>query len=604
MLADKRGFALPTILIASIVMMVVLAATVATLTSIRAALERQYYDKLAYEAAESGVRFAEACLRNNNMIPQWTNTQPLKPNTDCTGVSVSGRSAYVLSDTNVQTAYTITLETTAGVTNELRASGVAEQLRTSNGAVWRSAQSTIKAEISGEPLEASSVTSGRYQVCAILSEKTWCNGGNNFGQMGNGRTDPLPPATSPPTGSQKLYLVPEPVVRQSGALLGKRDKITASGQEATCTVTTDNEIYCWGRTDYNQLGSTGPTTHPGVVAYARRVAKPAAMTGEVTKIVMGYYTMCAISGGELWCWGRNDEGQLGIGTTSPISFATPQRVAVIGASRGLPVTDVTLHPFSLAACAVAGAKVYCWGNNTYGQVGNGSTARELTPKAVVENPGVMQGKTMTKVVIARAVRMADGAIDYPDARVAPCEGYTDRQCYTQAHTCALSSDGQMFCWGANRYGQMGRGTWDTTTYSSPVRILGALNGKTIRDIAVSYRTSCALTTEPDSGNRLYCWGGNTSGAGGLGHEDACSNTTAALRSICSPSPVVMQTPGLQNKYISSISAGVNRMCAIADKVSYCTGLNTHAQIGDGTRITRFVPTEARLFRQFRPLLLY
>ena len=66
----------------------------------------------------------------------------------------------------------------------------------------------------------------------------------------------------------------------------------------------------------------------------------------------------------------------------------------------------------------------------------------------------------------------------------------------------------------------------------------------------------------------------------------------------------MQTPGLANKDIDSISGGVNRICALTDGVSYCAGLNSSGQIGDGTTTTRTVPTEAKLLRQYRPALVF
>ena len=66
----------------------------------------------------------------------------------------------------------------------------------------------------------------------------------------------------------------------------------------------------------------------------------------------------------------------------------------------------------------------------------------------------------------------------------------------------------------------------------------------------------------------------------------------------------MESPGLENKHIDSISGGVNRTCAVAEAVSYCMGINLQGQLGDGTTINRDRPVEARLFRQTRPLLVY
>ena len=580
-------------MIASIVMLVLLTTAIAAVTVSRAALDDQYHNLLTREAAESGVRLAEACMRSNDMAVTWSSANPLRPNTDCDGNIIAEQSPYVFEAGNLRTTFTVGVDSAAGGVYTMDAVGTLERTRSSSGVVWQTSRQALKAEVSGEPLFATSVASGMYQVCAVLSEETWCNGGNNSGQMGNGRREPLPPAEG-----SALYLRPERVLRLPGGLLGKEDKIVSSGQERACTVTTDDSIYCWGASGYGSLGVGYTPPNPQLTPIP--VAKPAGMTGEVTTVAQGWYSICAVSGGDLWCWGRNNYGQLGINNTT--SQIAPVRVHNIGTHAGRPVTDVASHPYSESFCAVADGDAYCWGRNTYGQLGNNTTTTRLTPTAVTKQAGQLAGKTVTKVVNVTAIRIQDGQISQPDGSGGVCTP-GNRHCYVQSYSCALTTDGQMYCWGANRYGQMGQGAWTTTNQLVPIRVLGALNGKVVRDIAGSYRTACALTTEPDSGNRLYCWGGNQSGAGGLGHNNGCDNTPA-FQAICSPQPVVMQTPGLANQYIDSISAGVNRMCAITQGVSFCTGLNTHAQIGDGTTTNRNVPTEASMFRMFRPSLIY
>lgn len=81
----RYGFALPTVLIASVVMFIVLAAAVQSVVAVRVALKQQYYEQLAKSAGEAGVAFAQACLSQNGNIPQWTNEKPLQPGTDCEG---------------------------------------------------------------------------------------------------------------------------------------------------------------------------------------------------------------------------------------------------------------------------------------------------------------------------------------------------------------------------------------------------------------------------------------------------------------------------------------------------------------------------------------
>lgn len=604
----RRGFALPSIMIASVVMLLLLASAAASVTATRTALDEQYLNSLTRQAAESGVRLAEACVRENDMIVTWTSAKPLRPNTDCHGDIITGQSAYLLEEANIRTTFSVGLQSTTGGIYTISTEGSVERTRTSSGTLWKTSRQVLKAEISGETLYATSISSGLYQVCAVLSEQTWCNGGNQTGQMGNGRTEPLP--NGPPvTNGGVLYLVPERVMRQSGALLERRDKLVASGTQATCTVTLDDEIYCWGNAGYGMLGIG--TGQPNPQPTPTRVQKPAGMTGEITAIALGYHTGCAIAGGDLWCWGRDHLGQVGVGGSSRLQKNVPVRTAVIGAWNGRPVTNVAAHPYAHTICAVAGGEAYCWGDNTYGLIGDNTTSNRTVPTLVRQQSGYLLGKTVTDIDISLAPRVIDGQVGTtPTTPVSGggtevCAVATPhRHCYQPAHTCTSTLDGEMYCWGTNQYGQLGQGSWDLSTHRSPLRVLGLLNGKAVKDVATSYYTTCALTTEPVTNDRMFCWGGNNSGAGGLGVTYGCDTSPAIRQTLCSPAPVVMESPGLANRDIVSISAGVNRTCALADNLTFCSGLNTHGQLGDGTTTNRYTMVEARLFRQYRPSLVY
>ena len=86
----RGGFALPTVLIASVVMLTILAVSVSSVTAVRTSLKTQYYEQLAKEAGEAGVAYAKACLAKNGNVPLWTNAKPLLPNTDCSGNAIAG----------------------------------------------------------------------------------------------------------------------------------------------------------------------------------------------------------------------------------------------------------------------------------------------------------------------------------------------------------------------------------------------------------------------------------------------------------------------------------------------------------------------------------
>ena len=135
----SRGFALPTILIASVVMLTVLLVSVTSTTAVRTAMFNQYYSQLAQAAGEAGVEYAKACLQANANVPAWTNAKPLMPNTDCSGNVQGAYSAYVTTSGNVRSGFSLSAPTldANGKAKTLPNSGYVEITRTSNGSVWR-----------------------------------------------------------------------------------------------------------------------------------------------------------------------------------------------------------------------------------------------------------------------------------------------------------------------------------------------------------------------------------------------------------------------------------------------------------------------------------
>ena len=129
------GFALPTVLIASIVMLAVLVVAVQSTATVSNAMKAQAFSKLAQTAADSGIAYAKACLKANGGVPLWTDAKPLRPNTNCAGTAISGQLAFVLNTDEKRTSFEV------GAYNEgasLSSIGTTELLRASNGAVWRS----------------------------------------------------------------------------------------------------------------------------------------------------------------------------------------------------------------------------------------------------------------------------------------------------------------------------------------------------------------------------------------------------------------------------------------------------------------------------------
>lgn len=156
--SKKRGFALPTVLIASVIMLTVLLVAVSATAAVRASLKMQYYNQLSQSAGEAGTAYAKACLAVSNGVPQWSNDNPLRPGTDCSGVQLAGFTCpdgatdarcFVSSNDNVVSTFSVALpEVDAnGVAANVNAVGSVNLLRASNKTTWRSFSQTASAKV-------------------------------------------------------------------------------------------------------------------------------------------------------------------------------------------------------------------------------------------------------------------------------------------------------------------------------------------------------------------------------------------------------------------------------------------------------------------------
>ena len=235
-------------------------------------------------------------------------------------------------------------------------------------------------------------------------------------------------------------------------------------------------VKCWGYNGDGQLGN-GTTTDSNVPVDVSGLASG------VAAIAVGEYHTCALtSGGGVKCWGRNDHGQLGIGTTT--NFRVPVDVSGLG-------SDVS----AIAAggghtCALmSGGGVKCWGSNDLGEVSNGTTDSNVP----VDVSGLASG---VSAIAAGYVR-----------------------------TCALTSGGGVKCWGDNSFGGLGNGT--TTASNVPVDVSGLASGVTA--ISAGGEHTCALT----SGGAVKCWGSNY--AGQLGNGTTTDSSVPVDVDLATPS---------------------------------------------------------------------
>jgi alpha-tubulin suppressor-like RCC1 family protein len=210
--------------------------------------------------------------------------------------------------------------------------------------------SAVPAAIAGLPTDIVAVSTGGFQACVLTAQggvECWgYNGDSNLGERSN-----------------RASATPVAVVG-----LGSGVVAISSGWDHTCAVTTAGGVVCWGSDERGQLGN----------GFSDR-GSPAAVVGlssRVTAVSAGWESTCAVTAsGSVLCWGANSAGQLGDGSTNDRGAPNP----VVGLSSG--ISDVAMG--SLHACAVtAQGGVMCWGENDHGQLGDGTTTRRLTPVAV------------------------------------------------------------------------------------------------------------------------------------------------------------------------------------------------------------------------------
>lgn len=347
------------------------------------------------------------------------------------------------------------------------------------------------------------LSSSEAYSCALTAAggvKCW---GQNFaGELGDGTIVPK--------------LAPVDVVGLTSGVVA-----VSTGANHTCALTSAGGVKCWGENSSGQLGD-------GTITNRLTPVNVSGLTSGVVSISVGATFSCALtSTGGVKCWGSNDVGQLGDGTL--INKTTP--VTVSGLTSGIISIDAaSIGSHICSINSVGGTK--CWGLNSSGQLGDGTTINRLTPSTV---SGLTSG----------IVAVAAGA----------------------AHTCALTSAGGVKCWGFDSDGQLGSGSFLGFT-TSPVNVTGLSSG--IVAVSAGAYNSCAIT----SSGSAKCWGYN--GYGVLGNGDP----------NWAPSPVPVNVIGLSSGAIS-ISPGYFHNCALTSSGGVkCLGDNGNGEfeglLGDST----------------------
>jgi alpha-tubulin suppressor-like RCC1 family protein len=357
------------------------------------------------------------------------------------------------------------------------------------------------------------VFAGGAHTCALTSVPgaAYCWGRGESGQLGV----PAPPSTCLTDGGLfSCSMIPVPV---AGGLMFQT---LAGGGSHTCALTSGGTAYCWGNNQFGQLGDTSTTNQDAPVPVAGGLA--------FVSIDAGAAHTCGLtSSGAVYCWGRNNRGQLGDGTTNnravPVAVSgnhTFQLIAAGGFSNG--------HTCGLTDVGIA----YCWGDNERGQLGAGTS--DIGPHPV---PSAVSGGLVFERLTAGLGRHSCGLTEVGAAYcwgentfgalgnrskkdssvpVAVAGNLSFDQLVAGGfigHTCALIDSGAAYCWGENEKGQVGDGT--TRDRVAPQAVVGGL---AFLSIDAGFRHTCGVA----STGIVYCWG--SSGAGQLGNNSNSLST--------------------------------------------------------------------------------
>ena len=300
----------------------------------------------------------------------------------------------------------------------------------------------VPVPVNGLSSGVAAVATGGDHACAVTTAgAALCWGSNSYGQLGDGTT--------------VNRWTPTPVNGLSSGVLA-----IAVGSYHTCALITGGAMQCWGRNNSGQLGDTTTADH----------LLPAAVSGlssNVAAIAAGYLHSCAVTtAGAAKCWGDNQSGQIGDRTYTTRKIPTD----VFGLGAGIAAVAAGRYH----TCAqTTGGGALCWGYNSYGQLGNGTTTTAAQPAAV---SGLASG--------VAALTLGGG------------------------RTCARMTGGAATCWGDNYWGGIGDGT--TTNRLAPTAVLGLESG--VASLATGEMHTCAVTT----GGAALCWGSNSYGQLGTG----------------------------------------------------------------------------------------
>ncbi len=290
-----------------------------------------------------------------------------------------------------------------------------------------------------------------------------------------------------------------------------------------------NKLYCWGTGSYGRLGNG--TEENKLTPTEVNVADNSGWTD----VSVGAYHACGLKDGKIYCWGRNNKGQLGTGNND--NSMTPVEITGNNADY-LDVESGEYHVCGLKA----NGKLYCWGRGESGQLGNDSLDNTSTPVEIAGN--------------WVSISLGD------------------------KHSCGIQEVNgikKLYCWGSNSYGRLGIDSDSIVEFKTPTEVYGSNSDTLNKDwigIYSGHDSNCAIKTT----GKMYCWGHGNYHKLGLGDTDNR----------------IIPTEITGDNWLSA-SVGYNHICGIQDdsgnKIAFCWGKGTNGRLGLNSEDEKAVPTQ-------------
>ncbi|WP_413559941.1 Ig-like domain-containing protein [Bdellovibrio sp. HCB209] len=313
----------------------------------------------------------------------------------------------------------------------------------------------------------------------------------------------------------------------------------STGEFHTCAVTTTGNLQCWGSQSNYRIGDN---------VWGSYRTTPVNIGTGFSSVSTGYNYSCGIKSGQVYCWGVD------VANATTTYHTTPTLINPGGSD---PFTSVAMGFDSACALNSVGA-VYCWGGNSYGQLGQNTTGTT---------------KVTTPVATPTATNVTKIEINWT------ASGHT--------HACVLNTSNEIYCWGNNQYGYVGDGT--QINKIAPTLISGS---DSYTDISVGAQSSCGIT----STSTVNCWGANSWIAGGanvtVGWLLGMGNANLGAMAL-TPTPIS------DTSTYSSIAAGETTCGVLTNGRVKCWGEYEYLGSGDNTEYTRFAPSDADMGQKYK-----